>query len=328
MNAQQTTMASSEARRITPGSLEDRYIGVLLGGCVGDVLGSYNENLSFDQIRKEKRIVKDFVHNRYTDDTEMTLVLARYLKQHHGTTHSPVQEVHAMYRDIMKTSKRGYSKRTRQLLTNWHDCMPGGNADTNGAVMRIAPLAFVNHRDDRDLYNHIKMVIYCTHGESKDALDTAFLHVKLLKALLSGRCTTAEQLYAYILTVGRRIQNTTLFPLLHLLHPDNRKNLFKNGMATLDDNVTKNIFGFDFMQIKAIHAYVCVLACFLYNFNQPVDALIMASNLGGDTDTIAKMIGDLAGARFGTDWIPEPWSQPEGAAELRQLGSDLYHKLN
>lgn len=315
------------AQQLTSVSLEDRFIGVLLGGCVGDVLGSFNENLSFDQIRKDKRIVKDFVNNRYTDDTEMTIILGCYLKQHHGTEHSMVQEIHAMYRDVLQGSQRGYSKRTRQLLTNWHECMPAGNADTNGAVMRIAPLAFVNHRDDRDLWKQVKMAVYCTHGESKDAVDTAFLHVKLIRALLTERFTTAEQLYAYILHVGRRLQNTTLYPLLVLLNPDNRKNLFKNGVPTLDDNVTKNIFGFDFMQIKAIHAYVCVLACFLYNFNQPVDALIMAANLGGDTDTIAKMIGDLAGARFGTGWIPDPWCKPEGEKELRQLGTELYNKF-
>ncbi len=37
------------------------------------------------------------------------------------------------------------------------------------------------------------------------------------------------------------------------------------------------------------------------------DALIIAVNLGGDTDTIAAMVGALAGARFGLTAIPARW---------------------
>ena len=40
-------------------------------------------------------------------------------------------------------------------------------------------------------------------------------------------------------------------------------------------------------------------------FLKPKDALIMAANMGGDTDTVAKLVGDLVGATHGTEWIPE-----------------------
>ena len=63
-----------------------------------------------------------FHHNRYTDDTELTLVLARYLAKYQtsNTDHSMVQEVHSMYQKVVKTSRRGYSKKTRDLLSNWN----------------------------------------------------------------------------------------------------------------------------------------------------------------------------------------------------------------
>ena len=49
--------------------MEQKFIGVLLSGCIGDILGSYNENLSFEEIRQKKRITSEFINNKFTDDT-------------------------------------------------------------------------------------------------------------------------------------------------------------------------------------------------------------------------------------------------------------------
>lgn len=124
----------------------ERYVGTLLGGCIGDILGSTNEGKTYDTIRSKNSFVTKFHINRYTDDTELTLVLARYLAKHHSEDHSMVQEVHSMYQKVVKTSKRGYSKKTRDLLSNWNHCMLANSAETNGAVMRIAPMALIDHQ--------------------------------------------------------------------------------------------------------------------------------------------------------------------------------------
>lgn len=312
---------------------ESQFVGVLIGGCIGDVLGSYNENLSFDQIRSRKRIARNFKSTKFTDDTELAIILAQYLIQHHyseTSNHSMVQKVHCMYRQIVKNSKRGYSRKTKQLLSNWHDCMPAYNSDTNGSVMRIAPLALVKINDE-ELKNKIKNAIYCTHGESKDAVDTSFLHVKLIKYLLHKNHATAEELYSYALSTVQMLENSNLYPLLVAINPSNKNTIFKPTRSDvsvedyLNINLTKNIFGYDFMQIKAIHCYVLVLTCFLYNYDKPINALIMASNVGGDTDTIAKIVGDLIGAKHGTNWIPENWKYPEHYAEITTLGKQLWN---
>jgi ADP-ribosylglycohydrolase len=303
-------------------TLKDNFIGILVSGCIGDILGSSNENLSFEEIRK-KQIIIDFVQNRYTDDTELTIVLAEYLSKNNQIL---VGEIHSMYSKIVKSSKRGYSSRTKGILSNWSECTIGGNADTNGSVMRIAPLALFPINKDEDIYKAVKYCVYCTHGESKDAVDTSFLHVKLLKGILFKKLITAESIYTYALDVTKRTQNASLYSLLILIHPNNRWQLFKKGLPTIDDNVTKNIFGFNMFQIKALHAYICALICFFYNFSHPTEALIMAANIGGDTDTIAKLVGDLIGAVYGTTWIPIPWSQPEGLGQLTKLGTILYER--
>jgi len=299
----------------------DRFIGTLLGGCIGDILGSVNEGKTFDTIRSNG-FVTTFHHNRYTDDTELTLVLARYLVKYANEqhSHSMVQEVHSMYSKIVNTSKRGYSNKTRNILSNWNHCMLANAADTNGAVMRIAPMALIKYKSDQDLYQKIKYAIYCTHGESKDAIDTAFIHVKLLISIINEKHKTAESIYRYAKEIAQRVKNSTIHAYLTMIHPDNKKRFEETQW-----NINKSIFGYDMFQIKAIDCFTCALVCFLYNFNKPKNAIIMAANMGGDTDTIAKLVGDLVGATYGTEWIPAEWQNPEGKDELTTLANTLYN---
>lgn len=305
-------------------TLCERYVGTLLGGCIGDILGSTNEGKTYESIRSNG-LVTTFHSNRYTDDTELTLVLARYLAKHTASTasnnHSMVQEVHSMYQKVVKNSVRGYSKKTRDLLSNWNHCMLANAADTNGAVMRIAPMALVNYKSDQDMYDKIKYAIYCTHGDNKDATDTAFIHVKLLISIIYQKRKTAESIYLYAKELAQRVKNPLIFAYLTLIHPDNKKRFEETQW-----NVNKSIFGYDKFQIKAVDCFICALVCFLYNFKSPKDALIMAANLGGDTDTIAKLVGDLAGATYGTEWIPHEWQNPEGKQELTELAKTLYSR--
>jgi ADP-ribosylglycohydrolase len=304
-------------------TLCERYVGTLLGGCIGDILGSTNEGKTYDSIRSHG-LVTTFHSNRYTDDTELTLVLARYLANHQtSNNHSMVQEVHSMYQKVVKNSVRGYSKKTRDLLSNWNHCMLANAADTNGAVMRIAPMALVNYKSDQDMYEKIKYAIYCTHGDNKDATDTAFIHVKLLISIIYQKRKTAESIYLYAKELAQRVENPLIFAYLTLIHPDNKKRFEETQW-----NVNKSIFGYDKFQIKAVDCFICALVCFLYNFKSPKDALIMAANLGGDTDTIAKLVGDLAGATYGTEWIPHEWQNPEGKQELTELAKTLYSRIH
>jgi ADP-ribosyl-[dinitrogen reductase] hydrolase len=305
----------------------ERYVGTLLGGCIGDILGSTNEGKTFDSIRQNSLVTK-FKNNRYTDDTELTLVLARYLVKYQTSLddedHSMVQEVHRMYHNVVKNSNRGYSRKTRDLLSNWNHCMLSNTSETNGAVMRIAPMALINHKTDKDLYDKIKHAIYCTHGDSKDANDTAFIHVKLLISIINQKQKTAESIYLYAKDLAQIVKNPTIHAYLAMIHPDNKKRFEETQW-----NVSKSIFGYNIFQIKAIDCFICALVCFLYNFKNPKDALIMAANLGGDTDTIAKLVGDLVGATYGSEWIPDEWQNPEGKEELTELAKTLYnHQVN
>ena len=59
-------------------------------------------------------------------------------------------------------------------------------------------------------------------------------------------------------------------------------------------------------------------------YNDPVRAVETAVNLGGDTDTIAKLVGDLCGAKNGTKWIPNKWRGVEDEEEFFLVGSKIH----
>ena len=61
-------------------------------------------------------------------------------------------------------------------------------------------------------------------------------------------------------------------------------------------------------QVKAVEAVPCVLWIVCTSYRDPEECLIRAVNMGGDTDTIAAMIGDIVGALHGQQWIPVRWS--------------------
>lgn len=288
----------------------DKYIGMLLTGCIGDVLGSTNEGMTFEQISRNGKIKNLPYKKQYTDDSELTLILARHLIYNDKIDSI---KLHFEYQQTVKNSIKGYSSSTKKLLTYFHKFSLIGISFHNGSLMRICPLAFMKFKNDTEMLEQIQLAFYYTHGDSKDAIDTSFLHIKTLKALLSNRFNKKD-LYRYILYHAQR--NTVLFPLIKLLQ-----------YIPFVGNFTANIFGKEIFQIKAIDCFVCALYIFLNNYDNPREALLYAANLGGDTDTIAKIVGDLSGARHGTSWIPHKWRDIENENEIIDIALTLYKKF-
>ena len=87
-------------------------------------------------------------------------------------------------------------------------------------------------------------------------------------------------------------------------------------------------------QIKAIEAVPCALWIVCTSYRDPEECLIRGVNMGGDTDTVAAMIGDIVGALHGQQWIPARWYdhiEPNSEANLgrgRTFAIDLAKKLS
>lgn len=63
----------------------------------------------------------------------------------------------------------------------------------------------------------------------------------------------------------------------------------------------------DTFQLKAIEAVPCALWVVCTTYREPEECLIRGVNMGGDTDTVTAIIGDIVGALHGWEWIPARW---------------------
>lgn len=293
----------------------DLYLGTLLGGCCGDIYGSTTEGLTHDQIKNKYGSIVNFpTSKRYTDDTEMTIALGNYLTY---TPYNQIERIGAHKSYIKYFNKyRGYSSTTNNILSNLEannfTNQPGASI-ANGAVMRIAPLGLIKFDNDSQLIEAIKEILYFTHY-TPDAVYSAFVHCKMIRALVDNKFPSKIDLLNYGIELSKIHGNLFI-----------RMNMVQKCLYSTIDNITYEIMGNkDGFQINAVDAISCAYYLFFKYIEDPVRAIYEAVILGGDCDTIAKLVGDLIGARYGTSWIPDSWKNHEGEQELTEIAKQLY----
>ena len=296
---------------------EQKYIGVLVGGITAEVLGSQSEGMTPKQISAQFGRVQNMPPGKkYTDDGEMTLVLARHLVKN---GHVDCQELHAEFGAIL--GGKGYSQNTRNTLLrfkgnpNIGTWLQAGNSSCDGSVMRICPVGLMSWDSER-VMREVKKAIHYTHGGSDDACYSAFLHCRLINALVHDRFPDKYGYFTYMM--GHAKLYSPLWTKVNLVR-------YCLNATPHVANITAELLGDEnIFQIQAIDAFSCAVYIFFRFYDLPKEAVIHAASLGGDTDTIAKLVGDLCGALHGTAWIPSEWKGCEGEEEFTTLARQLY----
>lgn len=320
-------------------SFENRYdcfIGVLVCGAVGSALGFINKGKSFEDIKKDASFTWTYFNYIHGSNIELMITVGRYMMSLHKhtlteipdiitleskqkTSRETINSIHMLYKNVIKTSKKIYNQETTEILKNWEPSAPFGMLNNCDAAIRLSPLALTCLKTDNLLYDEIVNLVYCTHGGSKDSLDIAFIHVKLLHSLLFRKRKTAEEIYPYVLYLAQLCKNTQLHISIMALNPNNKQIFVSNQW-----NITQSLYGFDFFHQTPIECYVCALTCFLYNFNNPTKAMLTATKVGGDTESITKLTGDMIGAVHGFRWLPLEWTNIENRELLSNIATGLY----
>ena len=312
----------------------ERFIGTLLCGGVGNILGSPHQHKTYEDIMKtDINQYKIIANTSYTSALELTLILTQYLskldfKKSYTTDGSTlsnremVDDIHFLYSKTVQASTRYYSSESKNILLS-HPLSYPGVLNTSDSISKVSPLALLYYSSNTELYNFVKNIMYYTHGGNKDSVDVSYIHVKILQTLIFDRRKTAEDLYPYVLYLTQIQRNKHLHTLLLAISPDNKNNFIKNEW-----NIPKSIFGYEFYQNEAVDCFICALTCFLYNFTNPYKAMLAALTCGGNTDTITKLVGEYTGALYGFRWLPPEWltSPFEDKTILINLAAGLYIK--
>jgi ADP-ribosyl-[dinitrogen reductase] hydrolase len=299
-------------RQLDPVASQDRAIGCLLGLAVGDAVGvtvEFQPRGSFPPVTDLTGGGQfNLVPGEWTDDTTMALCLGQSLLGN-GTLdqydfmvrlkdwlEDGENTVRGKCFDIGLTTKAAIE---RFILD---DNPAAGISDAasagNGSLVRTAPLALFyagNIDAARFLANKQSRA---THA-AIECLDACELFTAQLIDALNG---------------ADKDQATR--PRIMALCPDV---LFINGRDWRDKPREA---------IKSSGYVVDTLEAALWsvwhtdNFR---DAVLMATNLGGDADSVAAVAGQLAGALYGASSIPPEWlAKLAWREEIEELASDLF----
>lgn len=306
---------------------QNRILGCIYGGVYGDTLGSITEGKTQQQIlNRFPKGLSGLISKDWTDDTEMTLGLIQAIINTPRTAHMKdivtVTDSHKKYVKRWKKNNRGYSSNTSKIFKNINVHgfnVPVNHSDTNGSIMRICPLGLVPREilSKDALKNSVVNSLWYTHNND-NAFTSAYTLCRIIHDLVYKKLTL-DNVIKLAQSVAIEVNNNDIYSKLKLLE-----------MAITyvkPDNITKFLLGEDKFQIKAIDALCCALYTFITHPNEPLSAVHSAATMGGDTDTIAKIVGDLCGSYYGNSWIPEDFNTINNKEEIISLSNDYVNYL-
>ena len=279
-------------RRPTDCFMRDRALGALVGLAVGDALGASLEFAPYDPLRFHSEMIGGGpfgLHpGEWTDDTAMALALADTLIDEYGfsgvgfMTRLASWLRHGRYACQGRCVDIGHSTLAsirRFVETGIDTCSSDDPAGAgNGSLVRLAPVA-LRYLHDADTSVQIANVqSKCTHSAPAAANACIFV-VTLLRELILG------------------IPNATMPRTLHSNTDPEIARIAAGSYLELHDlNPTGHVVRTLETTLSALHH--------TESFEQ---ALIAATSLGGDADSIGAVTGMLAGATYGLSAIPKRW---------------------
>ena len=334
---------------------QDKCRGMLVGLAIGDALGAPVEfGYSNDAIRHLGKTLEHFSDSPrcpagvWTDDTEMALCLADSLLVNKGYDSYDIMQrftkwVTEGYRtydgkpasDVGGQTMRAIEDFEREPVIFENDTTDSAG---NGAIMRLAPIIIANTFPDekyptlKNGYEKGNLVIdpeddegeYIDQKDIEPTLDMAILSCRETHNSTAAEATTA--LFA-----------TTLYCALHGLpknhiasycsrwimdeeldnfYLENSKQLINRALEK-DDSALRDLGGY-------IVDTFAIALWGLMHFDSFKDGMMAVIRLGGDTDTNAACYGQLAGAYYGYENIPEEWRKEVYLADgLVKISDDL-----
>ncbi len=277
-----------------PEATRDRAIGALLGLAIGDALGT---TLEFSR-RDSKPQVRDLVGGgpfrlqpgQWTDDTAMAVALATSLIDRRGLDEADLMERFVAWHEEGEFSCTGtcfdIGITVRQALDRYKrsgDPMAGSTdpmSAGNGSLMRLSPVAIRFWQDRTKLRDVAARQSRTTHG-APEAVDACVAFAEVLADAIAGH------------------------PRSQVLRP--RPQAWAGNIGPIMAGAwrgrhrdTINSSGY------VAHSLEAALWC-VGRTGSFAEAVILAANLGDDSDTVAAITGQLAGALYGKEGIPQEW---------------------
>lgn len=302
----------------------DRYRGAMLGLAAGDALGTTLEFTTPGAFTP----ITDMVgggpfHLRpgeWTDDTSMALCLAESLLE--CGAFDPVDQLSRYVRwkrkghhssigvcfDIGGTVGKALA-RFERFSEPWADGSDPYSAG-NGSIMRLAPVPLFFAHDPELAVSNAALSSKTTHGHP-EATDACRYLAGLIIGALQGR-SKEELLLVRFAPIAR------LWSVHPLVAPIDR---VANGSFLVENPPVIRGDGYVTRSLEAALWAFARSTCF-------EDGALLAVNLGEDADTTGAVYGQLAGAYYGVESIPQSWRNKLAKRELLESFADRIYEAS
>lgn len=303
-------------------NLKNKFQGTMLGLATGDALGTTVEFKS----RGSFTPVTDMVGGgffqlkpgQWTDDTSMCLCLAESLLECQGMNLTDQLDRYVAWWRNGVNSVTGHcfdiGNTVRSALENY---LSNGNpiagsidpqSAGNGSIMRLAPvpLYYAN--------NSYKAVAYSaessrtTHG-APEAVDACRILATIIISFLDGYSKDDTLTKEHILKFGG-IDGDSLSPGLQAIVHEEFKGLHQDFIC-----------GTGYV-VKSLEAALWAF----WETTTFEEGALLAVNLGDDADTTGAIYGQIAGAYYGEEGIPNQWLEKlTWRSRITQIADQIYN---
>lgn len=301
----------------------DRYKGALLGLAVADAVGT---TLEF-QAPGTFEPLTDMVGGgpfrlepgQWTDDTSMALCLAASLVECKGF--EPVDQLERYLRwyqygymsstgdcfDIGNTVRKALHRfqTTREPYCGSTDPYSAGN----GSIMRLAPIPLFYAKNPQEAIEKSGDSSRTTHG-AQSAVDACRYFGGLLVGAVNG-VTKDELLSACYSPVASYWETHKLVP-----------EILELAQGSFKEKEAPEIKGSGYVA-QSLEAALWAF----YKSDSFRQGCLLAVNLGDDADTTGAVYGQIAGAYYGIEGIPDDWLKKLADCELIEDYAEQLYEL-
>jgi poly(ADP-ribose) glycohydrolase ARH3 len=307
-------------------TLKDKFRGSILGCFLGDSFGAGFEGMTPDMARTHLNIISEKFPRTYTDDTDMTLALAESILESGKVDPEGIAQKFSEHCDLARGYGIGTIKAILALRSGaaWHQVSRvvfEKGSFGNGAAMRVSPVGLFYHHDMEGLRKAATDQANITHAHPLGQWGAVMQASSVRLALLEDpqKPLKKEEMIIELREVlwpGPVEYPKALNEIENMLILEKRFEA-KEVVRRLGNGIEAH---------RSVPS-----ACYIALTHSPnvQEAIRAAISLGGDTDTIAGMVGTIVGAHVGERGLPTEWMEqledgPRGRSFARNLAERLF----
>ncbi len=298
----------------------DHALGSLYGLALGDALGMPTQSMSAQEILADYGPIRQFVAAgprqviaagmeaaTITDDTEQAVMLGELLVAGAGEVDSAAF-AHALLAWERSMEAKGsldlLGPSTKRAVERILEGVPQDEAgrfgSTNGAAMRIAPVGIARRPDPvKRFLSAVAQASVVTHNTSLGMASAAAVGMAVSVGVEGGSVEDAVRGGVRAAVLGDRLGHRVAGAKIGARIPWAIE-LLRSTPSAQRPRVVDEIIGTSVASQESVVAAFAILAV----LRDPWEAMCFAATVGGDTDTMAAIIGAVLGAVVGADALP------------------------